>query len=153
MTNRTSSQAVKEQTAENMEQGHPSFKVLSGAPGHREGLNHYIVAVPMAVMRSGLTGWVSKAIISEWGEPTAFGTDLRRTVNAIRGVELSLQNDHPHVVQIFTDSPKLEDTEPPRGFYYISRGLPAVVCEAIEEVILRNRSFGQRFAEWLRRLI
>lgn len=153
MTNRTSSQAVKDKLASHMENGHPSFKVLSVAPvAHRDDLHHYIVAVPMAVMRSGIGGWVSKRIISEWGKPTEFGNDLFRTVNWINDVELSLENDHPHVVQIFTHG-KLENSEPPSSFYYASRGLPAVVCEAIEEVILRNSSLGQRFAEWLRRLV
>ncbi|GEM_PF-1931903 len=152
MTNRTSSQAVKDKLASHMENGHPSFKVLSAAPAHRDNLHLYIVAVPMAVMHSGIGGWVSKRIISEWGKPTEFGNDLFRTVNRIKGVELSLQNDHPHVVQIFTGG-KLENLEPPGSFYYVSRGLPAVVCGAIEEVILRNSSFGQRFAEWLRRLV
>lgn len=152
MTNRTSSQAVKKQLASNIKNGHPSFKVLSAAPARSDELHHYIIAVPTAVMRSGITGWISKRIISEWGKPTEFGSDLFWTVNRISGVELSLNNDYPHVVQIFTDD-KLEKSDPPSSLRYVTRGLPVVVCERIEEVILRNSSPGQRFAEWLRRLV
>jgi hypothetical protein len=151
MTNRTSSQAVKSELASNMVNGHLSFKVLSVTPGHREGQNYYVVAVPKAVMRSGFFGWISQATISEWGKPTRFGNDLFRLANRVTGVELILENDYPHVVQVVT-SAELEASAPPEHFQDLVKMMPAVVCEAIEEAALRNNGLGQRFAEWLRRL-
>jgi hypothetical protein len=144
MTDRTSSQA-----RDNLEKGHYSFKVLAATAGDRDSV-HYVVTVPMAVMRSGLFGWVSQAVISTSGKPTKFGSDLFATTNLLAGVELSLENAHPHVVQVFTID-ALEDTSPPPA-HHVVKDMPAVICLAVEEAILRNSGFVQRFAEWLRRL-
>jgi len=144
MAKRTSQKAAT-QAAANLHDGNYSFRVLSAERVGTTSQQHYVVALPMATTHSGPFGWVEQAISGESGKSTKFGLDLFETFNDL-DVELTLDNNHPHVVRIFVPM----DTEQP--FAATVRGLPEAICLAIEQAILRNHGLGQRFAEWLRRL-
>ncbi len=150
MAGDTPPQDARAQAAATIQKGNADFRVVSAGPSVNES-QMYVVSVPMAVMRSGPFGWISRAITSTWGKPTKFGDDLFYTLRNLDGVEPSLNNDMPHIMIIHVENSKA-GTPPQGGFYYSSRGLGADACEAIEMVILRNHGPIQRFAEWLRRL-
>ena len=150
MTDRTSSQKdTRSQAVKNIELGNISFRALC-AEQPTDSATHYVIVVPKAVMRSGVFGWLSRATTSTWGKPTSFGDDLFSTLGVMENVEPGLDNDTPHILAIFVGIKMTEES--PEGLRNQLKGLPKSVCVTIEEVILRNDGFGQRFAEWLRRL-
>ncbi len=131
-------------------EGNPDFTVLAAQmSAHNDYMMMFIVAVPMAVKRNGLLGRSSRKYGGD-GRATKFGDDLFGWLNAIKGVETSLQGNVPHIVTMYIDSRGMED--PPAGIRHQSQGLPANVCWVIQAAILHNRSFGQRLMEYLRRL-
>lgn len=130
----------------NIANGNISFRVLHGTPW-REDRHKYLVIVPKALMRSGLTGWVSQAPLATSGKPTAFGADLLDTLRRMNGVEAGLDNADPHLLTLFVD---ISLGSPPEAAYY--NEMPEPVVLAIEAAVLRNNGVGQRLAEYLRRI-
>ncbi len=131
-------------------EGNPDFMVLTAqASEHHGSMMKFIVAVPMATMRYGIFGRMSKSYGGD-GRDTKFGNDIFSWLNAIKGVEASLSGNIPHIITLYIDSRDMQD--PPTGMRNQSQGLPANVCWVIQAAILHNRSFGQRLMEYLRRL-
>jgi hypothetical protein len=154
MASRTSTQKKQSNNAaQNFEDGIVHFRVLSAKLEIDDihGGTSYFVAVPKALMCNGLLPKpCGTAVCGTWGKNTEFGDDIYRVFRDMKGVELYLENDTPHMLVVFVRHDVIKEMA--KSYLFATRGLPAPICIAIEEVILRNNTLGQRFAEWLRRL-
>jgi hypothetical protein len=149
MASRTSTQNTHNLAVKNFEGGTVNFRVLAVGLEVEGGMS-YTIAVPKAAMRSGLFREPSNVGLSSWGQRTKFGDDIYRTFGNMKGVEVYLDNDTPHLLIVFIQNDVIREMQ--TSYISAAQGLPPLICVTLEDVVLRNDSFTQRVAEWLRRL-
>ena len=124
------------------------FTVLS-AMITDNGLTQFIISVPKATSHQGFLGPLRR-MVGAGGMATKFGLDLWKALSE-SAAEASIHHDAPYVFTVFVSLST--GGEPPVGNRHQVMGLPEQTCEAIQEAIERNDRIGQRFAEYLRRIL
>jgi hypothetical protein len=127
--------------------GNANFQVTPVALTKGSDKKCYLVVLPLTTMRDGLFGPFNNAIGGN-GRSTRFGSELFDALRAIPGVEPSLDRRLRDGVTIVVGPDVTE--EPPEGFWYQSHGLPASVCYAIQQQIMRHSTRTRFMLEYLR---
>jgi hypothetical protein len=128
---------VEAAARETLESGNPDFTVIAIEP--YESGRMYVIAVPLTVVRRGLSGRTTK-----------FGWSLYDNLNAVRGCDVSHHAVLPTSFTMYVDSEMAGDPLP--CYCSVTRELPADACVAIQATIMRFRKRRHNLADFFRSL-